>query len=207
MQIAIIEDDQHIRTEIQAFLDSYDSFECKLAVESVEQFFRILDHSNPPDIILMDIGLPGMSGIEGTKLIKEKYPDTDIIILTVYSDTRKIFDALYAGASGYLLKNAPFPELVSSIELLYSDGAPMSPEIARRIIHFFQKKETQNSTILSLKEKEVVVGLVDGLSYKQIANRMNISIHTVRVHIRNIYKKLHVHSKADVIRKSLRQEI
>jgi DNA-binding NarL/FixJ family response regulator len=128
-------------------------------------------------------------------------------MLTVYTDQQKIFEALCAGASGYLLKNAPFEELKNSIIELKKGGAPMSPQIARKVIDYFKPKKEPKESVLSDKEKEVVVALVDGLSYKQIAERLFISFETVRSHIKNIYKKLHVHSKAEIIKKSFRDEI
>jgi DNA-binding NarL/FixJ family response regulator len=155
----------------------------------------------------MDIGLPGMSGIDGMKLIKQDYPDVDIVMLTVYNDADKIFQSLCAGATGYLLKNTPLEEIKEGIELLTRGGSPMSPQIARKVIDFFGSEKKKVASPLSEKEKEIVVGLVDGLSYKLIADRMSISLETVRFHIKNIYRKLHVHSKAEVISKSLKGEI
>jgi DNA-binding NarL/FixJ family response regulator len=156
----------------------------------------------------MDIQLPGMSGIEGIGIIKEKYPEIEIIMLTVYHDSHKIFDSLKAGASGYLLKHTSLPEIKESIEKLASGGAPMSPQIARKVIQYFNKPDKKEvESDLTPREQDIVNGLVDGLSYKLIADRFDISIDTVRAHIRNIYKKLHVNSKAEVITKSLRGEI
>jgi len=156
----------------------------------------------------MDINLPGMNGIDGTRLIKEKYPEIEIIMLTSYDDSNRVFDSLKAGASGYLLKTTSLKDLHTALELLQSGGAPMTPQIARKTLEFFRphKKEIRKS-ILTEKEKEVVQGLVDGLSYKLIADRMYISVGTIYTHIKNIYKKLHVNSKAEVITKSLRGEI
>ncbi|MBI4548078.1 MAG: response regulator transcription factor [Ignavibacteriae bacterium] len=206
--VGIVEDDDEIREGIQRYLNSQANFECSLASYSVEDFMESLNHTEPPDVILMDIGLPGMSGIDGTKLIKGKYPEANIIMLTIYHDPDKIFESLCAGASGYLLKNTPLSQIKEAIELLYSGGAPMSPQIARKVIDYFQGlRPTKPESTLTDKEREVVVGLVDGLSYKMIADRMNVSIETIRFHIKNIYQKLHVHSKAEVITKSLRGEI
>jgi DNA-binding NarL/FixJ family response regulator len=206
--IAIIEDDFDFREGLQKYLQAQRNFRCDMVAESVEEFLSLLPEAQPPDVILMDIGLPGMSGISGMALLKEKYPDLDIIMLTIYHDSHRIFEALRAGASGYLLKNTPVAEIKEAIEQLYAGGAPMSPQIARKVIDFFsQSKPTADQSPLTSREKEIVVGLVDGLSYKMIADRMSISIETVRYHIKNIYEKLHVHSKAEVIAKSLRGEI
>jgi len=207
--IAIVEDNEKIRNLIQKFLNKDNELQCPVAVESVENLLKVIDKDHLPDVILMDIELPGMSGIDGMKLLKSRYPQVEIIILTVYHDTHKIFDSLCAGASGYLLKHTSLPEIKDAINVLLQGGSPMSPQIARKVINYFNqeapKKEAQSD--LTPREQEIVVGLVDGLSYKMIADRMNISIDTVRAHIRNIYKKLHVNSKAEVIAKSLKGEI
>lgn len=208
ISVAIIEDDYEVREAICSFLNSQADVLCELAEETVENFLRRLTADNLPEVILMDIGLPGMSGISGIKLIKEKYPDIDIIMLTVHNDPHKIFQSLCAGASGYLLKTTPFMEIKKSIEGLYAGGAPMSPQIARRVIEYFHPGEgSKTESPLTDKEKEVVMDLVDGLSYKMIADKQGVSIETVRTHIKHIYTKLHVHCKADVIRKSLSGEI
>lgn len=208
ISIGIVEDDNDIRNVIQKYLDSLPGFMCDIAVDSVEAVLPKLQEEILPDVVLMDIGLPGMSGIDGIRLIKERYPEIDIVMLTIYHDSQKIFNSLCAGASGYLLKNTPLPEIKSGIEGLRAGGSPMSPQIARKVIQYFgPTQKARKTSPLTPKEKEIVVGLVDGLSYKMIAARMNISVETVRFHIKNIYQKLHVHSKAEVITKSLRGEI
>jgi len=208
ISVAIIEDDHEVREAICSFLNSQADILCELAEETVEKFLRHLSAENVPEVILMDIGLPGMSGISGTKLIKEKYPDIDIIMLTVHNDPYKIFQSLCAGASGYLLKTTPFMEIKKSIEEIHAGGAPMSRQIARRVIEYFHPRESSKTeSPLTDKEKEVVMDLVDGLSYKMIADKQGVSIETVRTHIKHIYTKLHVHCKAEVIRKSLSGEI
>ncbi|MDZ7719931.1 MAG: response regulator transcription factor [Balneolaceae bacterium] len=209
INIGIVEDNVKIRNLIQRFLDMQESMSCKTAVDSVEEMLDHLKEYDPPDVILMDIQLPGMSGIKGIEIIKKNYPDVEIIMLTVYHDSHKIFDSLVAGASGYLLKHTSLPEIKESIENLVAGGAPMSPQIARKVIEHFNKPkpEKKPKSDLTAREQDIVNGLVDGLSYKLIADRYDISIDTVRAHIRNIYKKLHVNSKAEVIAKSLRGEI
>jgi DNA-binding NarL/FixJ family response regulator len=208
INVAIIEDDLEVRRAFCEFISGQKNFVCKLAEESVESFLYKLDSDSLPDIVLMDIGLPGMSGISGIKILKERYPEIEIVMLTVHNDPHKIFQSLCAGASGYLLKTTPFKEITKSLTDLYSGGAPMSPQIARKVIEYFNPNEKeQPKSILTNKEKEIVMDLVDGLSYKMIADRQSISIETVRSHIKNIYSKLHVHCKADVIRKSLQGEI
>lgn len=207
--VGIVEDNKKIRDLIQRYLDMQDELECPVAVESVEEMLDYLEEYKKPHVILMDIQLPGMSGIKGIELIKEKYPEIDIIMLTIYHDSHKIFNALRAGASGYLLKHTSLPDIKESIIKLMNGGAPMSPQIARKVIHHFQDAVPKRNPEYNLTEREydIVNGLVDGLSYKMIADRLDISIDTVRAHIRNTYKKLHVNSKAEVIAKSLKGEI
>lgn len=209
INIGIVEDNVKIRNLIQRYLDMQESMSCKTAMDSVEEMLDHLKEHDPPDVMLMDIQLPGMSGIKGIEIIKKNYPDVEIIMLTVYHDSHKIFDSLVAGASGYLLKHTSLPEIKESIENLVAGGAPMSPQIARKVIEHFNQPapEKKPKSNLTPREQDIVNGLVDGLSYKLIADRYDISIDTVRAHIRNIYKKLHVNSKAEVIAKSLRGEI
>lgn len=216
IQVGIVEDNDKIRTLITKYLNKQEGMECGISVDSVESFLKELKKEELPNVVLMDIDLPGMSGIDGMKLINQRHPEIEIVMLTVYHDSHKIFDSLCAGASGYLLKHTSLPEIKEAIEDLANGGAPMSPQIARKVIgHFKPEKQEQQKADkdeekheqLTPREQEIVVGLVDGLSYKLIADRMNISIDTVRAHIRNIYRKLHVNSKAEVISKSLKGEI
>ncbi|MEO9886454.1 DNA-binding response regulator [Balneola sp. EhC07] len=207
--VGIVEDNIKIRDLIQRYLDMQEDMSCPVAKDSVEEMLEYLEKHQAPDVLLMDIQLPGMTGIKGMEIIKSKYPDIDIIMLTIYHDSHKIFDSLKAGASGYLLKHTSLPEIKESIDNLLKGGAPMSPQIARKVITHFNDQAPQKNpdSMLTDREQDIVNGLVDGLSYKLIADRFDISIDTVRAHIRNIYKKLHVNSKAEVIAKSLRGEI
>ncbi|MCL4551037.1 MAG: response regulator transcription factor [Bacteroidetes bacterium] len=208
ISVAIIEDIADTRNGIAEFLNGQRSIMCKTTADSIESFLANTSKEEIIDVLLLDIGLPGMSGISGIKLIKERYPDINILMLTVYEDSDKVFEAVCAGAVGYLIKNTPLIKIKEAVEDVYTGGAPMSAQIARKVVEFFnQVKPALHEQILTFKEKEIVAGLVDGLSYKMIAAANIISIETVRFHIKNIYRKLHVNCKAEVITKSLRGEI
>ena len=203
--IAIIEDDLELKELLQKYLDRQDEFYCNMTSESIESFLD-LEVDNDPDVILSDIGLPGMSGIEGIQVLKERFPGAEIVMLTVHDDSESIFNCLCNGASGYLLKNASIEEIKDSINVLSQGGSPMSPSIARSVIDYFSPRKKLDSP-LSTREREIVDGLVEGLSYKMIGAKLDISLDTVRQHIRNIYRKLNVNCKAEVIAKSFRGEI
>ncbi len=206
--ITIIEDDPEIRQYLKSFLSRQDQFLILQDAESVEEFFTKRDASLAPDVLILDIGLPGMNGLSAIRYIKEKLPEIDIIMFTVYNDPHRIFEALRAGASGYLLKNTPLPQIKEAVEQCHAGGAPMSPQIARHVVDFFNpRKERPRQTELTDREHEIVIALVEGLSYKMAAARLNISVETVRHHIKNIYRKLQVNSKSEVVSKSLRGEI
>lgn len=205
---AIIEDIADTRDGIAEYLDKQPNILCKIKTGSVEEFLKITNKDTALDVVLLDIGLPGISGINGIKLIKEIHPGINILMLTVYEDAENIFEALCSGAHGYLLKNTGLSKIKDAVEDVYKGGAPMSPQIARKVIQYFNpSKSLKPDNLLTNREKEIVAGLVDGLSYKMIATANHISIETVRFHIKNIYKKLHVNCKAEVITKSLRGEI
>jgi DNA-binding NarL/FixJ family response regulator len=209
--IGIVEDDKDIRTGLQKYLSHQADLLCDVVAGSVEDFLEKTRDKELPDVILSDIGLPGMSGIDGIRLLKEQNPEVDIIMVTVYNDWQKIFDSLKAGASGYLVKSTPLTEIKKAIETVHNGGSVMSPEIARKVMEFFNPAalpaEKSDDSGLTPREKQIVIGLVDGLSYKLLADRMDVSIDTIRFHIKNIYKKLHVNSKTEVKSKSMRGEI
>ncbi len=206
--VGIVEDDAEVREGLEKYFQAQSNVTCSVAEASVEDFLLQLQTASPPHVVLMDIGLPGMSGIQAISLVKERIPDVDIVMFTVYDDPNRIFQSLCAGATGYLLKTTPFARIKESIESSHAGGAPMSPQIARKVVEYFNpSKQKPRISPLTDREKEIVVGLVDGLSYKMIADRMEITLETVRHHIKNIYRKLHVNSKAEVIRKSFQGEI
>ncbi len=210
ISVGIIEDIPDIRNSLKDFFSLQKNILCEVATESVEEFLKICgeDKEINPDVLLLDIELPGISGIGGMPQIMELFPDIDIIMLTVYEDNDKIFRSLQAGATGYLIKSTPFPQIKAAIEEIYAGGSPMSPSIARKVIRFFSPKK-RNSTpdILTKKEKEIIHYLVDGKSYASIAEVLGNSIETIRYHIKNIYRKLQVNSKAELISKNYRRDI
>ena len=165
--------------------------------------------TSQPDVVIMDIDMPGMNGIEGVKQIRENFPSLQILMLTVFDDDEKVFAALKAGANGYILKNAEPQHLLHAISEVYNGGAPMTPGIAKKILHQFQTilPEEEKDYHLSTREKEVLSLLVDGLSYKMIAAKLGITYDTVRAHMKKIYEKLHVASMTEAVAKAITQNI
>lgn len=172
-----------------------------------------LVQTHKPDIVLMDIDMPGMTGIEGTRQIKAVAPQTDILMLTVFEDEARIYEAMCAGATGYLLKKTPAHRIMDAIREVVDGGAPMSPAVARKVIHFFAsgnvraKSKADPPTGLTPRESEILSWLVKGHSYKMIAAECAISIDTVRAHLKKIYKKLHVHSMTEAVAKAIREQL
>jgi DNA-binding NarL/FixJ family response regulator len=161
-----------------------------------------------PEVVLMDIDMPGMNGIQAAALLHKEFPRLPVIMLTVFEDEDRVFAALCAGASGYILKNSDPNDLLAAIAEVRSGGAPMSPGIARKVIRFFQRLPTPRSVPeehgLSQRESEVLQGLVDGLSYKMIAERLQVGFETVRTHVKHIYEKLQVHNNTEAVAKALK---
>ncbi len=207
IKLAIIEDIDDIRESLQDYFEQQHEMECILVSNSVESFFKEVDSTLKPDLVLTDIGLPGMNGIEGMKKIKSQWPETDIIMLTVFKDNDKIFKSICAGATGYLLKDTPLPEIKKAIIEIHNGGSYMTPSIARRVMEYFSPVKKEYDEPLTQKEKQIIMALTEGLSYKLIGEKLLITIDTVRFHIKNIYRKLQVNSKTEVISKALKGEI
>ncbi|MDR3668119.1 MAG: response regulator transcription factor [Ignavibacteriaceae bacterium] len=201
VNIIIVEDDQLIREGLSSSIDEYPGFCCIGAFSSAEEMLEKVEDLDP-HIILMDIGLPGMNGIECLKQVKLILPDLLVVMITVFEDDDRVFDSIVNGADGYLLKKTPVPKIIESLNDLRRGGAPMSNQIARRVLETFRKKTPIDETyILSKREKEILDQLAKGYTYKQISDNLFISPETVRGHLKNIYQKLHVHSKMEAVSK------
>lgn len=209
INVAIIEDNNIIREGLAALINGTEGYRCVGVFPTSEKFLEQIPHVKM-DVILMDIGLPGMNGIEAIRKARELNPDLNFLMLTIYEDSEMVFQALCAGACGYLVKKTPPSRLLEAIKDIYDGGSPMSSQIARQVIYEFQKEKnlaSDNEYSLSNREKEVLNLLSNGKSYHEIGDQLFISVDTVRHHIRNIYKKLHVHSQSEAVAKAIRKKI
>jgi DNA-binding NarL/FixJ family response regulator len=199
--VAIVEDVKDIKEGLELLIDGSEGFSCLKTFATAEEALAGLPDLCP-DVVLMDINLPGISGIEAVRILKSKCPATQFIMSTVYEDDDNIFESLKAGASGYLLKKTAPAKILESILEVYHGGSPMSGQIARKVIASFQQKKTiDNADVLTLREKEILKLLAKGLRYKEIAAELNIRMDTVRTHTRHIYEKLQVQSRTEAINK------
>lgn len=207
IRVIIVEDDYKIRKSLAVLLDGSHGFNCIGDYESAEDALRELPMKKP-EVVLMDIHLGGMSGIEAVRKIKEILPQIHIIMLTVFDNPSKIFKALQAGAVGYLIKTTPTNEILSAIEDVMKGGSPMSPQIARKVVQSFHKEKEYQDDLLKLtpREEEVLTLLAGGLLYKEIASELFISKETVHNHLRNVYKKLQVRSRTEAVVKYLKRD-
>ena len=206
--MSIIEDQHEVREGLAILINGTPGFRCTGSFRTMEDALRMLS-GQLPDVILTDIGLPGMSGTEGIRILKERFPDIPILALTVYDHEGEIFDALCAGANGYLLKNTPPARLLECLKEVLQGGAPMSPEVARRVIKLFRefRPPERADHNLTQQETELLKLLIEGHNYKTAAAELSISINTVKFHLKNIYEKLQVHSKSEAVAKALRERI
>jgi DNA-binding NarL/FixJ family response regulator len=202
IRIAVVEDDPVIRSGLQEYLQSRVELAFDGAYESAEGF--LMRDEGGPDVLLLDIELPGISGLEAAFHVKEKNPDTNILIFTVYEDPERIFRALQCGVSGYLLKNTPLEKLVEAISEVASGGSPLSPLVARKVMNYFSSlpplNQASNVVQLTPREREVAFHLVEGHTYKEVAGILFVSTDTIRQHIKNIYRKLHINSRIHLVR-------
>lgn len=201
IKVVIVEDIKEIREGLQILIDASEGFTCTRTFTSGEDAVKELP-AICPDVVLMDIHLPGINGIEAVRKLKNICSQTQFIMSTVYEDDESIFESLKAGASGYLLKKTAPSKIIDSIMEVFHGGSPMSSQIARKVIASFQQKDSiDNSVLLTQREKEILKSLSKGLRYKEIAAGLNIGLETVRTHARNIYEKLQVQSRTEAINK------
>ena len=205
LRVAIVEDDVTMRDGLAALIDGTPGYRCVARHGSVEELLR-----KPPDrmadVILLDINLPGMSGAKGVRLVRQRWPATEVLMLTVFSEERAIFESICNGAVGYLLKKTPPARLLEAIREAATGGAPMSPEIARKVLTLFRKTPAPERPAeeLTAQELRLLQLLADGHSYQATGERLEISVNTVRSYVRNVYDKLQVHSKSEAVSKALR---
>jgi len=205
IRVVIFEDNRNLREGLNAMIGGTPGFECAGAFPNCNNLLKNIAQTNP-DVVLMDIEMPGMNGIEAVYLIKEKYPAVKILMETIFDDDEKIFNSICAGAEGYILKHTSPAEIMEAIKEIYEGGSPMTPSIANRVLKMVKMKpdsSNRESFDLSAREKEILLYLVKGMSYKMIAANCFISVETVNVHIKNIYKKLQVHSKSEAVAKAI----
>ncbi|GAA4323912.1 response regulator transcription factor [Mucilaginibacter gynuensis] len=212
IRVAIFDDNKNIRNSIILLLNTDPAFEVVGNFSNAQHCVQNVLTSRP-DVVLMDIRMPGIDGIEAVKLLSKEFPHIQILIQTVFEDDERVFESICAGASGYILKNQLTSSLTDAIKELQSGGSPMSPSIARRVLNILQqgyqgkKQAVSDDYKLTIREKEVLTALVNGLSYKMIGHELGISYETVRSHMKNIYEKLHVASLTEVVAKAINQRI
>jgi DNA-binding NarL/FixJ family response regulator len=208
--VTIFEDNKDLREGMQQILNASPGFSCAGAHANCNNMLKRLQ-ADKPDVVLMDIQMPGISGIEGAAVIRQEFPELPVLMLTVFEDESKVFAAVCAGASGYILKSTPPVKLLDAIKEVSEGGSPMTPSIAAKVLKMFkdqnQKADIPADLDLSSREKEILALLVDGLSYKLIADELFISYETVHSHVKNIYQKLHVNSVNQAISKALRNKL
>ena len=204
IRVAIIEDERDIRECLTFLINGTAGYECSGSYRTMEEALDRISHQLP-DVVLSDIGLPGMDGIEGIRILKQRHPDLLILMLTVYDDNERIFDAMCAGASGYLLKKTPPAKLLESLKEAVAGGAPMSPEVARRVIALFREIRPPDRADYQLTphETRLLKLFVEGHIYKTAAVELGVSVNTVNFHVRNIYEKLQVHTRSEAVAKAL----
>lgn len=209
IRVAIFDDNTQLRESLFNLIDASEGFFCVGAFANCEHVIQNV-RDTKPDVVLMDIEMPGVSGIDAVILIKEKFPELKILMQTIFEDDDKVFQSICNGAEGYILKNTAPEEILSSLREIYEGGAPMTPAIATKVLRMFKTNlriTKDESFQLSLREKEILKCLVEGMSYKLIADACFISIETVSGHIKNIYKKLQVHSKSEAVVKAIKSKI
>jgi len=208
IRVMIVEDDRVVREGLSLIIEGTPGYHCVGAFGSVEEALTLAGYAQP-DVMLLDINLPGMLGSEGVKVFRAKYPALQVLMLTIYAEQERVFESICNGATGYLLKKTPPARLLEAISEAHEGGAPMSPEIARKVIRLFRQSAPpiHSDYQLTPQETRLLRLLSDGYSYQSSAGQLNISINTVRNYIRSIYEKLHVNSKSEAVSKALRHRL
>ena len=208
LRVALVEDDPELCGLYADYLNRQPEFTCVLAAESAEAFFAALPELLlPPQVVLLDIGLPGRSGLEVLPRLRHLLPEAEVLMHTVFDDADRIYQALCRGASGYVLKNQPLAELKAAVLEVACGGAPMSRIVARRVLAHFKPTPSTQAGLLSEREQQVLEGMVDGLADKQVAARLGLSPETVRTHVKNIYRKLQVSSRSELLSRYARGQL
>ena len=207
INLALVEDDPEVRLLLSDYLGRQPGLNLVLVCGSAEQFLAELPDALPPAVVLLDLGLPGLSGLEALPLIKQRLPRADVIVQTVFEDPDRIFLALSRGASGYLLKSTPLAQLQQAIREVANGGSSLSPLVARRVLAHFKPGTAQHPAGLSPREQQVFEALVDGLADKEIAQRLDLGLETVHTYVKNVYHKLHVSGRIELLSRAARGQL
>lgn len=208
VNVWLIEDNDAFRNALVRVIRHGEGMDCPRTFSSCEEALKALAADSPPEVILLDVGLPGMSGIEGIKHIKATAPATHVIMLTMFDDHDKVFKSICAGASGYLLKTAAPEKITEAIQEVLAGGAPMNARVAKSVLDMFARLAAPQADYgLTSREKEVLEQMVRGLIKKEIADQLSLSYHTIDTHLRNIYQKLHVHTRTGAVAKALKEKL
>jgi len=206
--VVVIDDERELRDGLRVLLEFAPNFTCAGSFGSMEEALRLIK-PDTADLVVTDIGLPRMDGIEGTRILHERFPEMPIVVFTIHGEDDQIFRALCAGASGYLLKDTPPTKILDALDEVSNGGSPMSPDVARRVVHLFRKFSPPAEADYQLTEQEtrILSMIVDGHHYKTAARELGIATSTVAFHLKNIYAKLRVHSKSEAVTKALREHL
>jgi DNA-binding NarL/FixJ family response regulator len=207
IRLALVEDDARLRALLKEYLSRQPEFECVVVAGSVEEFQQEIEWSLPPQVVLLDIGLPGLTGLEALPDLRQRLPNAEFIVQTVFDDTDRVYQALRLGASGYLLKSSPLPEYKAAVLDVVRGGAPMSRAVARKVLAHFKPAPSLDANALTDRERDVLHCLVEGMGEKQAAARLGVAPATVHTHVKSIYRKLQVGSRGELLGRAARGEL